>query len=78
MPSEFTHLFAAGALGKTFTTEKMPAPFWVLSAVCTIIPDVDIIGYYFGIKYDKGLGVGFFIPFDNRRYFMPWRPIYAS
>lgn len=118
-------------------TEKMPARFWVLSAVCTVVPDVDIIGYYFGIKYgnmfghrgffhslpfalllsvsvvvfafpdirrfskkwwgmlafffaitashgvldamtDKGLGVGFFIPFDNTRYFMPWRPIYAS
>ncbi len=27
---------------------------------------------------DKGLGVGFFIPFDNTRYFMPWRPVYAS
>ena len=27
---------------------------------------------------DKGMGVGFFIPFDNTRYFMPWRPIYAS
>jgi inner membrane protein len=27
---------------------------------------------------DKGMGVGFFIPFDNTRYHMPWRPIYAS
>ena len=27
---------------------------------------------------DKSMGVGFFIPFDNTRYFMPWRPIYAS
>jgi inner membrane protein len=27
---------------------------------------------------DKGMGVGFFIPFDNARYFMPWRPVYAS
>lgn len=25
-----------------------------------------------------GLGVGFFIPFDNRRYFLPWRPIEVS
>jgi inner membrane protein len=24
------------------------------------------------------LGVGFFMPFDNKRYFMPWRPIHAS
>jgi len=27
---------------------------------------------------DKGLGVGFFIPFDDTRYFLPWRPIFAS
>ena len=27
---------------------------------------------------DKGMGVGFFIPFDNARYYMPWRPIFAS
>ena len=27
---------------------------------------------------DAGLGVGFFIPFDNDRYFFPWRPIDTS
>src|SRR5215470_16358734 len=27
---------------------------------------------------DAGLGVGFFIPFDDRRYFFPWRPILTS
>ena len=25
-----------------------------------------------------GLGVAFFSPFDNRRYFLPWRPILVS
>jgi inner membrane protein len=138
MPSAFTHIFAAGALGKMYTLEKMPMRFWVLSLLCAVLPDIDIIGYYyFGIKYnsmfghrgfshsllfalllslfvvllafpaiqrfskkwwgllaffflvtashgfldsmtDKGMGVGFFIPFDDTRYFMPWRPIYAS
>lgn len=137
MPSAFTHLFIGEALGKTCTAEKMPVKFWVLAGVCSILPDIDIIGYSFGIKYgsmlghrgffhslafallvsilvvqiafrttprftrqwwrlsafffavtaahgfldsmtDKGMGVGFFIPFDNTRYHMPWRPIYAS
>lgn len=137
MPSLFTHIVVSGALGKSYTAEKMPARFWVLSAVCAVLPDVDIIGFYFGIKYgeafghrgffhslafallvallvvvfafpairryskhwwgmfafffivtashglldamtDKGLGVGFFIPFDDTRYFMPWRPFFAS
>ena len=27
---------------------------------------------------DGGLGIGFFIPFDNSRYFFPWRPIEVS
>jgi inner membrane protein len=25
-----------------------------------------------------GLGIAFFSPFDNRRYFLPWRPILVS
>jgi inner membrane protein len=25
-----------------------------------------------------GLGIAFFSPFDNRRYFLPWRPIRVS
>jgi inner membrane protein len=27
---------------------------------------------------DGGLGVAFFSPFDNTRYFLPWRPIRVS
>jgi len=137
MPSAFTHIFVAEALGKTWSEEQRSARFWVLAGLCSILPDLDVVGFYLGIKYnsvfghrgflhsltfalitavlvvlfaypsilrfskkwwklaafffvvtashglldsmtDKGLGVGFFIPFDNTRYFMPWRPVYAS
>jgi len=27
---------------------------------------------------DAGLGIAFFAPFDNSRYFLPWRPIVVS
>jgi inner membrane protein len=27
---------------------------------------------------DGGLGIAFFAPFDNERYFFPWRPIAVS
>jgi len=27
---------------------------------------------------DGGLGVAFFSPLDNHRYFLPWRPIHVS
>lgn len=137
MASAVTHLFAAGVLGKTFAVRKMPVRFWALAAFCSLIPDIDLIGYSYGIKYgdlfghrgfthslsfafllgmavvlaafhatprfskawwllvgyfflatashgfldamtDRGLGTGFFIPFDNSRYFLLWRPLHAS
>ena len=124
-------------LGKTSFPEKMPVRFWVLSAVCSVLPDVDILGYYLRVRYNgalghrgfthsllfallasvlvvvlafpairrfskkwwglisfffvatashgildsmsaKGTGVGFFIPFDNTRYSLPWRFPFAS
>jgi len=137
MASAVTHLFAAGVLGKTFMARKMPVRFWALAAFCSLIPDIDLIGYSYGIKYgdmlghrgfthslsfafllsilvvgaafhalprfskawwqlvgyfflatashgvldamtDRGLGTGFFIPFDDSRYFLFWRPLHAS
>ena len=137
MASGLTHLFTAAALGKTYTGEKMLPRFWVLASVCAVLPDLDVLGYYYGIRYadlfghrgfthslffamllglvvvvaafrtvpalskqwwglvgfffavtashgvldamtDKGYGIAFFLPFDSTRYFLPWRPIYAS
>jgi inner membrane protein len=107
-----------------------------VGAVCSVIPDLDVIGFRFGIHYgdfwghrgfthsilfaallaavvcslgfrrgipglrffsiwiylflatashgfldamtDGGLGVAFFSPFNNHRYFSPWRPIRVS
>jgi len=137
MASGLTHLFTAAALGKIYTGEKMPPRFWVLAAACSLVPDLDVLGFHYGIKYadlfghrgfthslffalllslivvmtafrmvpalsktwwglvgffftvtashgvldamtDKGYGIAFFLPIDNTRYFLPWRPIYAS
>jgi inner membrane protein len=137
MPTAFTHGFVALALGKTAAAGKMPLRFWLLSVLCAVLPDVDVIGFHFGIRYGDmlghrgfshsllfalllgmlvvflafrdvpkfskkwwgfvayfsavtashgvldamtsgGFGIGFFIPFDNTRYFLPWRPIDVS
>jgi len=137
MPSVFTHMLVAGALGKTAAAGKMPLRFWALSVLCTVLPDADVIGFRFGVHYsdmlghrgffhslpfalilsfgvvmlafkavplfskkwwalfgyffvvtashglldavtDGGLGVGFFIPFDSTRYFLPWRLVHVS
>jgi inner membrane protein len=108
----------------------------VSAAICSAIPDLDVIGFRFGVRYgdfwghrgfthslvfaalltgvataiffrrgvpnigrfplitylflatashgvldamtNGGLGVAFFSPFDNSRYFLPWRPIRVS
>jgi inner membrane protein len=137
MPTAFTHGFVALALGKTAAARKMPLRFWVLSVLSAVLPDADVIGFRYGIRYGDllghrgfshsllfalllgmlvvflafrdvpkfskkwwgltayffvvtashglldamttgGLGIGFFIPFDGTRYFLPWRPIHVA
>lgn len=56
MASAFTHSFIALAAGKLFFPEKMPVRFWVLSVVCALLPDADVIGYFLGIRYGDMLG----------------------
>ena len=56
MASAFTHAFAALAGGKIFTDRKMPRRFWVLAALCAVIPDADAIGFAFGVPYGSFWG----------------------
>lgn len=137
MATIISHGVAAIAIGKVFTLERVPARFWVSSVVCAMLPDIDVLGFAFGIRYSDmlghrglthslpfalaagsiaallsvrespqparkwlmlsvffflitashglldamtngGLGVAFFAPFSNQRYFLPWRPIEVS
>ena len=135
MPTIFSHPAVAVCLAPIFQRFCVPpAAFW-LGAVCTIVPDFDVVTFAFGISYRDvlghrgfthsllfaallsailvqvfwanrdevskpasfvflflctashgvfdalttgGLGVAFFAPFDNTRYFFPWRPIWVS
>lgn len=139
MASVFSHAVAALSIGACFYRPCIPKRLWVIGAVCSAIPDLDVIGFDFGIHYgnfwghrgfthsllfaallataamvamsltrpvtnssasfswmwtylflatashgvldamtDGGLGVAFFSPFNNQRYFLPWRPILVS
>jgi inner membrane protein len=137
MATVISHGIAALAVGKVFPLERKPAMFWVLTAICAMLPDLDVVGFGFGIRYgdmlghrglthslpfalivgclvaliafrdvktfspgwwklstyffvviashgvldamtNGGLGVAFFAPFSNERYFLPWRPIEVS
>ena len=134
MPSLPTHAVAALGIGVCFYRPEIPKGVWVIGTLCSVIPDLDVLGFRFGIRYgdfwghrgfthslffaaliagaavflgfrapvvsssylwvyfflatgshgildamtDGGLGVAFFAPFDNRRYFLPWTPIHVS
>ncbi len=136
MASAFSHAVAALSIGTCFYRPHLPKRVWVAAVACSVLPDLDVIGFRFGIRYgdfwghrgfthslvfaavlagtvavvvfrrgvsrigrfalfaylflatashglldamtNGGLGVAFFSPFDNRRYFLPWRPISVS
>ena len=136
MASVFSHAVAALSIGTCFYRPGAPKRVWAIGALCSVIPDLDVVGFGFGIRYgdfwghrgfthslvfaallagaivilgfrdstprlnrfsmwtyfflatashglfdamtDGGLGVAFFAPFDNRRYFLSWTPIHVS
>lgn len=45
MASVFGHSLAAIALGKTFSEELRKPKFWILGILCSLEPDVDILGF---------------------------------
>jgi len=137
MASLFAHLIIGKAISATNFSKKYYLKVSFLAMISAVIPDIDVIGYFYHIPYQSplghrgfthsilfaliwaifikicffknenwkkfqtyyiiiilflstlshglvdamtngGLGVGFFIPFDHSRYFLPWRPILVS
>ncbi len=135
MATILSHAIAATALGFA-CGPRLPKRAIFYGAVCSMVPDLDVLGFGLGIKYgdplghrgfthslffaavfaalvllalfhkpadrarwpavwlylflattshglldamtDGGLGVAFFAPFDNARFFLPWQPIAVS
>jgi inner membrane protein len=136
LASGFSQAVAALSIGTCFYRAGMPKRVWIAGILCSVLPDIDVVGFHFGIRYgdfwghrgfthsllfaailawlvaivglwrtspatsilwiwtylflatashgfldamtDGGLGVAFFSPFNNDRYFFPWRPIRVS
>jgi inner membrane protein len=135
VPTVFSHAVAAVAMGQFQVGKPLPAGFWQWTVICSMLPDADVVGFAFGIRYgdllghrglshsflfaaltgclvaavltrnapgsgraafavyfslvtashtvldaltDGGLGVAFFSPFSQERFFLPWRPIEVS
>src|SRR5437868_2107241 len=50
MPSIFSHAAAALAGGFVSGHQKRPVRFWVLTAVCAMLPDADVISFSLGVE----------------------------
>ncbi len=61
MPTLITHSIVGITLGKAFANKRTPKYFWLLSVFCAVLPDADVIGFYFHIPYSHFFGHrGFF------------------
>jgi len=62
LPTIITHSAVAVCAGSVFSSGKIPLKFWILSIICSVLPDADVIGYlYFYVPYDDFFGHrGFF------------------
>lgn len=138
MASIFGHAVAAIAIGSSLSKPFKSIKFWFICIGCAILPDLDVIGFSFGISYNSfwghrgfshsitfallmgiffsmifyyplfkkeykkfiligfcfflctlshslldalttgGKGVALLSPFDNTRYFFPWKVIQVS
>jgi inner membrane protein len=134
MPSIVSHPAVPLVLAPLLPQELRSPSIIFLGVVCSVLPDLDVVGFRFGVPYGHlvghrglshsiafavflsaclawllpieaqasrmvlfgflflstvshglldaltrgGLGVAFFAPFENSRYFFPWRPIRVS
>ena len=51
MPSVFSHAVAAIGIGALFYRPEIPSRVWVTGAICAALPDLDVIGFRFGVRY---------------------------
>jgi len=51
MPSAFSHAVAGLGLAACFCGPEAPKSLWALSAFCAVIPDADVLGFRFGVRY---------------------------
>jgi len=135
LPTIFTHAIAALGIGAVMLPRHSGTAVWVAGVACSILPDVDVAAFHFGVSYgdllghrglthsllfaalisfavllaffrnrarderlriglflfiatashglldaltNGGLGVAFFAPFTDERFFFPVQPIEVS
>ena len=56
MPTIFSHALAGAALGTVFPLPARPARHLVAGALCAVIPDADVVAFWFGMPWGHVLG----------------------
>ncbi len=56
MASAFAHAAVSWAMGKTLSSVIHSPRFWLWACFCSILPDLDIIGFVIGVPYEHMLG----------------------
>lgn len=51
MASPVSHIAVALSIGTCFYRPGMPRRVWAIGALCSVIPDLDVIGFRYGIRY---------------------------
>ena len=51
MASAFSHAIVALAMGKAFPSKELSWRELSVGALCSVLPDLDVLGFYFGIQY---------------------------
>ena len=54
MPTILSHAVVATAAGQWW--RRMPASFWRWTVICAMLPDIDVISFSFGIRYEDMFG----------------------
>ena len=56
MASAISHAVAAVGISACFYDSRVPKTVWLLGTICAVLPDIDVIGFRFGVRYGDFLG----------------------
>ena len=51
MPTIITHAVVALSAGEALGPRGAPPRLWTLAVLCAVLPDLDVIGFYFGLPF---------------------------
>jgi inner membrane protein len=56
MPTIFSHAIFASSIGSAYREAYQQTRFWILTAICAMLPDADAIAFAFGVRYESMFG----------------------